>query len=59
MKKVTIQLTVYSLADEAYSIKIIGVMSSVSAFAAGCLPNVTSKLSDVAKFYGIKKCSIK
>ena len=41
------------------TLAVIGAMSSVSAFAAGCLPNVTSKLSDVAKFYGIKKCSIK
>jgi hypothetical protein len=30
-------------------------MSSASAFAAGCLPNVTSKLSDAAKFAATQK----
>ena len=37
------------------TLAVIGAMSSVSAFAAGCLPNVTSKLSDAAKFAATQK----
>ena len=37
------------------TLAVIGAMSSASAFAAGCLPNVTSKLSDAAKFAAAQK----